>query len=540
MAGKEIKYSEKAREKILKGVDTLADAVKVTLGPKGRNVLIEKSWGSPKTTKDGVTVAKEIELEDKFENMGAQMVKEVASKTSDVAGDGTTTATILAQAIYREGSKLVAAGSNPMAIKRVIDKAVDLVVDGLKKISNPTKEKTEIAQVGTVSANNDSTIGEIISEAMEKVGKEGVITVEEAKSMETTLEIVEGMQFDRGYLSPYFVTDAEKMEVQLDEPYILLHEKKISNMKDLVPILEQIAKMGKPLLIVAEDVEGEALATLVVNKIRGTLKGAAVKAPGFGDRRKAMLEDIAILTGGQVVSEDLGLKLENITLNDLGTAKRISIDKDNTTIVDGGGSRDALEGRVKQIRVQIEETTSDYDREKLQERLAKLIGGVAVINVGAATEAEMKEKKDRVEDALNATRAAVEEGIVPGGGVAFIRAMNALEKAEFSGDEQSGVNLVKRALEEPVRQIANNAGFEGSVVVQRVMDGNGNFGFNAETGEYEDLIKAGILDPTKVTRFALQNAASVAGLLLTTEAMVAEKPEKKKPEMPAMPPEDMY
>jgi len=467
----------------------------------------------------------------------------VASKTSDVAGDGTTTATILAQAIYREGSKLVAAGSNPMAIKRGIDKAVDLVVDGLKKISNPTKEKTEIAQVGTVSANNDSTIGaigEIISEAMEKVGKEGVITVEEAKSMETTLEIVEGMQFDRGYLSPYFVTDAEKMEVQLDEPYILLHEKKISNMKDLVPILEQIAKMGKPLLIVAEDVEGEALATLVVNKIRGTLKGAAVKAPGFGDRRKAMLEDIAILTGGQVVSEDLGLKLENITLNDLGTAKRISIDKDNTTIVDGGGTRDALEGRVKQIRVQIEETTSDYDREKLQERLAKLIGGVAVINVGAATEAEMKEKKDRVEDALNATRAAVEEGIVPGGGVAFIRAMNALEKAEFSGDEQSGVNLVKRALEEPVRQIANNAGFEGSVVVQRVMDGNGNFGFNAETGEYEDLIKAGILDPTKVTRFALQNAASVAGLLLTTEAMVAEKPEKKKPEMPAMPPEDMY
>ncbi len=540
MAGKEIKYSEKAREKMLKGVDTLADAVKVTLGPKGRNVLIEKSWGSPKTTKDGVTVAKEIELEDKFENMGAQMVKEVASKTSDVAGDGTTTATILAQAIYREGSKLVAAGSNPMAIKRGIDKAVDLVVDELKKISNPTKEKTEIAQVGTVSANNDSTIGEIIAEAMEKVGKEGVITVEEAKSMETTLEIVEGMQFDRGYLSPYFVTDAEKMEVQLEEPYILLHEKKISNMKDLVPILEQIAKMGKPLLIVAEDVEGEALATLVVNKIRGTLKGAAVKAPGFGDRRKAMLEDIAILTGGQVVSEDLGLKLENITLNNLGTAKRITIDKDNTTIVDGGGSRDVLEGRVKQIRAQIDETTSDYDREKLQERLAKLIGGVAVINVGAATEAAMKEKKDRVEDALNATRAAVEEGIVPGGGVALIRAMNALEKAEFSGDEQLGVNLVKRALEEPIRQIAKNAGFEGSVVVQRVMDGNGNFGFNAEIGEYEDLIKAGILDPTKVTRFALQNAASVAGLLLTTEAMVAEMPEKKKPEMSAMPPEDMY
>ncbi len=540
MAGKEIKYSEKAREKMLKGVDTLADAVKVTLGPKGRNVLIEKSWGSPKTTKDGVTVAKEIELEDKFENMGAQMVKEVASKTSDVAGDGTTTATILAQSVYREGVKLMAAGSNPMAIKRGIDKSVDLVVDELKKISKPTKEKTEIAQVGTVSANNDSTIGEIIAEAMEKVGKEGVITVEEAKSMETTLEIVEGMQFDRGYLSPYFVTDAEKMEVQLEEPYILLHEKKISNMKDLVPILEQIAKMGKPLLIVAEDVEGEALATLVVNKIRGTLKGAAVKAPGFGDRRKAMLEDIAILTGGQVVSEDLGLKLENITLNNLGTAKRITIDKDNTTIVDGGGSRDVLEGRVKQIRAQIDETTSDYDREKLQERLAKLIGGVAVINVGAATEAAMKEKKDRVEDALNATRAAVEEGIVPGGGVALIRAMNALEKAEFSGDEQLGVNLVKRALEEPIRQIAKNAGFEGSVVVQRVMDGNGNFGFNAEIGEYEDLIKAGILDPTKVTRFALQNAASVAGLLLTTEAMVAEMPEKKKPEMSAMPPEDMY
>jgi chaperonin GroEL len=540
MAGKEIKYSEKAREKMLKGVDTLADAVKVTLGPKGRNVLIEKSWGSPKTTKDGVTVAKEIQLEDKFENMGAQMVKEVASKTSDVAGDGTTTATILAQSIYREGTKLVAAGSNPMAIKRGIDKAVGLVVEQLKKISKPTKEKSEIAQVGTVSANNDSTIGEIIAEAMEKVGKEGVITVEEAKSMETTLEIVEGMQFDRGYLSPYFVTDAEKMEVQLEEPYILLHEKKISNMKDLVPILEQIAKTGKPLLIVAEDVEGEALATLVVNKIRGTLKGASVKAPGFGDRRKAMLEDIAILTGGQVVSEDLGLKLENITLNDLGTAKRITIDKDNTTIVDGGGTRNALEGRVKQIRVQIDETTSDYDREKLQERLAKLIGGVAVINVGAATEAEMKEKKDRVEDALNATRAAVEEGIVPGGGVAFIRAMKALEKAKIEGEAQLGINLVKRALEEPVRQIANNAGFEGSVVVGRVIDGKDGFGFNAETGEYEDLMKAGIIDPTKVTRFALQNAASVAGLLLTTEAMVAEKPEKKTSEMPAMPPEDMY
>jgi chaperonin GroEL len=540
MAGKEIKYSTTAREKMMKGVDTLANAVRVTLGPKGRNVLIEKSWGSPKITKDGVTVAKEIELEDKFENMGAQMVKEVASKTSDVAGDGTTTATLLAQAIYRDGSKLVAAGSNPMAIKRGIDKAVDLVVESLKKLSKPTKEKKEIAQVGTISANNDSTIGDVISEAMEKVGKEGVITVEEAKSMETTLEIVEGMQFDRGYLSPYFVTDPEKMESHLEEPYILLHEKKISVMKDLVPILEQIAKMGKPLLIIAEDVEGEALATLVVNKIRGTLSCAAVKAPGFGDRRKAMLEDIAILTGGQVISEDLGVKLENITLNDLGTAKRISIDKDNTTIVDGGGSRDALEGRVKQIRAQIDETTSDYDREKLQERLAKLVGGVAVISVGAATETEMKEKKDRVEDALNATRAAVEEGIVPGGGVALIRALKGLEKAKLPGEEQLGVDLVRRAIEEPVRQIANNAGFEGSVVVQRVMEGKDNFGFNAEVGEYEDLMKAGIIDPTKVTRFALQNAASVAGLLMTTEAMVAEKPEKKKPAAPQMPPEDMY
>ncbi len=540
MAGKEINYSATAREKMMKGIDTLTNAVKVTLGPKGRNVLIEKSFGSPKTTKDGVTVAKEIELEDKFENMGAQMVKEVASKTSDVAGDGTTTATILAQAIYREGSKLVVAGSNPMAIKRGIEKSIDLVVEELKKLSKPTKEKKEIAQVGTISANNDATIGDIISEAMEKVGKEGVITVEEAKSMETTLEIVEGMQFDRGYLSPYFVTEPEKMEAHLEEPYILLHEKKISNMKDLLSILEQIAKMGKPLLIIAEEVEGEALATLVVNKLRGTLKCAAVKAPGFGDRRKAMLEDIAVLTGGQVISEDLGIKLENVTLNDLGTAKRITIDKDNTTIIDGGGSRNSLEGRVKQIRVQIEETTSDYDREKLQERLAKLIGGVAVINVGAATETEMKEKKDRVEDALNATRAAVEEGIVPGGGVAFIRAMKALDKAQFPGDEHLGVDLIRKALEEPVRQIANNAGFEGSVVIQRVKEGKNNFGFNAETGKYEDLMEAGIIDPTKVARFALQNASSVAGLLLTTEAMVAEKPEKKKPAMPPMPSEDMY
>jgi chaperonin GroEL len=541
MAGKEIKYGMSAREKMMLGVDTLADAVKVTLGPKGRNVLIEKSWGSPKTTKDGVTVAKEIELEDRFENMGAKMVKEVASKTSDVAGDGTTTATILAQSIYREGSKLVAAGANPMALKRGLEKAVEIVVEELKKISKPTKEKKEIAQVGTVSANNDHTIGDIIAESMEKVGKEGVITVEEAKGMETTLEIVEGMQFDRGYLSPYFVTDPEKMEVHLDDPYILLNEKKISVMKDLIPILEQIAKMGRPLLIIAEEVEGEALATLVVNKLRGTLKVAAAKAPGFGDRRKAMLEDLAILTGGQVISEDLGLKLENVTLNDLGTAKRVSLDKDNTTIVDGGGSRKALEGRVKQIRAQIDETTSDYDREKLQERLAKLIGGVAVINVGAATEIEMKEKKDRVEDALNATRAAVEEGIVPGGGVAFLRVLKALDKLELAGEEKMGVNIIRRALQEPMRQIANNAGFEGSVVVQKVMESKGNVGFNAETGKYEDLMEAGIIDPTKVSRFALQNAASVAGLLLTTEAMVAEKPEKKKaPAMPQMPSEDMY
>jgi chaperonin GroEL len=540
MAAKEIKYSAKAREKMMKGVDILADAVKLTLGPKGRNVLIEKSWGSPKISKDGVTVAKEIELEDKFENMGAQMVKEVASKTSDVAGDGTTTATILAQAIYREGVKLLAAGCNPMSVKRGIDKAVALVVEELKKLSKPTKDKKDISQVGTISANNDSAIGDIIAEAMEKVGKEGVITVEEGKVMETTLKIVEGMQFDHGYLSPYFVTAPEKMEVHLEEPYILLNEKKISSMKDLLPILEQVAGDGKPILIIAEDVEGEALATLVVNKLRGTLHCAAVKAPGFGDRRKAMLEDIAILTGGRVISEDLGLKLENITVKDLGTAKRITIDKDNTTIIDGGCDRKALEGRVKQIRVQIEETTSDYDREKLQERLAKLIGGVAVINVGAATETEMKEKKDRVEDALNATRSAVEEGIVTGGGVAYIRALKVFEKAQFPGEEQLGVNLIKRALEEPVRQIANNAGFEGSVVVQRVMEGKGSFGFNAETGTYEDLMKAGIVDPTKVTRFALQNAASVAGLLMTTEAMVAEKPKKERSSAPMMPPEDMY
>ncbi len=541
MAAKEIKYDVAAREKMLRGVDALANAVKVTLGPKGRNVLLEKSWGAPTITKDGVTVAKEVELEDKFENMGAQMVKEVASKTSDVAGDGTTTATILAQSIYREGSKLVAAGSNPMALKRGVDKAVALVVNELKKISKPTKDKKEISQVGAISANNDKTIGDIISEAMEKVGKEGVITVEEAKSMETTLEIVEGMQFDRGYSSPYFVTDPEKMECVLEDANILIHEKKISNMKDLLPVLEQIAKMGKPLLIIAEEVEGEALATLVVNKLRGTLRCAAVKAPGFGDRRKAMLQDIAVLTGGQVVSEDLGIKLENITVKDLGTAKRIVIDKDNTTIVDGAGSKADIEGRVRQIRAQIEETTSDYDREKLQERLAKLVGGVAVIKVGAATEIEMKEKKARVEDALNATRAAVEEGIVPGGGVAFIRCLKVLEAAKEPGEEQFGLNIVKRALEEPVRQIAINAGHEGSVIVQRVKEEQGAVGFNAETGTFEDLLEAGVIDPTKVTRFALQNAASVASLLLTTEAMVAEKPKKKNgPGMPGgagMPPD---
>lgn len=536
MAAKEIKYDMKATESMLKGINTLADVVKVTLGPKGRNVILEKSFGSPTITKDGVTVAKEIELSDKFENMGAQMVKEVASKTSDVAGDGTTTATILAQAIYAEGSKLVAAGNNPMAIKRGIDKAVEVVVSELKKISKPTKDQKEIAQVGTISANNDPTIGNIIAEAMEKVGKEGVITVEEAKSMETTLEVVEGMQFDRGYISPYFVTDPEKMEVVLSEPYMLINEKKISNMKDLLPILEQIAKMGRPLLIIAEDVEGEALATLVVNKLRGTLQCSAVKAPGFGDRRKAMLEDIAILTGGQVISEDLGIKLENVSIKDLGRAKRITIDKDNTTIVDGGGERAALEGRVKQIRAQVDETTSDYDREKLQERLAKLIGGVAVINVGAATETEMKEKKARVEDALNATRAAVEEGIVPGGGVALVRCMAALDSLKLHSDEQLGVTLIKRALEEPARQIANNAGYEGSVIVARLKEEKGATGFNAETGVFEDLLAAGVIDPTKVSRFALQNAASVAGLLLTTAAMVAEKPEEKEAKMPAMPP----
>jgi chaperonin GroEL len=533
---KQLIYNVKARESLLKGVNVLADAVKVTLGPKGRNVVIEKSFGGPTVTKDGVTVAKEIELEDKFENMGAQMVKEVASKTSDVAGDGTTTATILAQSIYYEGSKLVAAGANPMALKRGIEKTVQVVVDELKKISKPTKDQKEIAQVGTISANNDPTIGNIIAEAMNKVGKEGVITVEEAKAMETTLEVVEGMQFDRGYISPYFVTDPEKMEVLLNEPLILINEKKISNMKDLLPVLEQIAKMGKPLLIIGEDIEGEALATLVVNKLRGTLQVCAVKAPGFGDRRKAMLEDIAVLTGGQVISEDKGIKLETVSLNDLGRAKTIRVDKDNTTIVDGAGDRKALEGRVRQIRAQIEETTSDYDREKLQERLAKLIGGVAVISVGAATETEMKEKKARVEDALNATRAAVEEGIVPGGGVAFLRCIGSLQNLQLEGDEKLGLNIVKRALEEPSRQIAFNSGEEGSVVVQKIKNAEGAFGFNAETGEYEDLIEAGVIDPTKVARTALQNAASVSALMLTTECMVAEIPkEKEAPPMGGMP-----
>ena len=525
---KEIIFDQSARNRILKGVNTLADAVKITLGPKGRNVVIEKSFGAPIITKDGVTVAKEIELQDRFENMGAQMVKEVASKTSDVAGDGTTTATLLAQSIYREGSKLVAAGHNPMGVKRGIDKAVGVVLEELKKMSKPTKDKKEIAQVGTISANNDETIGNIIAEAMDKVGKEGVITVEEAKGMETTLEVVEGMQFDRGYLSPYFVTDPERMEVVLDRPAILLCEKKVSVMKDLVPLLEQVAQAGRSLLIVAEEVEGEALATLVVNKLRGTLKVAAVKSPGFGDRRKAMLEDIAVLTGGKVISEDLGVKLESVELDQLGEARRITIDKDNTTIVDGRGAKKEIEGRVKQLRTQIEETTSDYDREKLQERLAKLVGGVAIVQVGAATEMEMKEKKDRVEDALHATRAAVEEGVVPGGGVALLRTVPAVSKLKLSEDQRVGVDIVKRALEEPIRQIAENAGVEGSIVVDRVRNGKDGFGFDAAKEEYADLWKAGIMDPTKVVRSALQNAASVASLLLTTEALVAEKPKEEK------------
>jgi len=530
---KELKFEQEARNSILEGVNILADVVKVTLGPKGRNVVLEKSFGAPLVTKDGVTVAKEIDLEDHFQNMGAKMVKEVASKTSDTAGDGTTTATILAQAIYREGYKVVAAGSNPMDVKRGIDTAVEEIVKELKKLSKPVKDQKEISQVGTISANNDATIGNIIAEAMDKVGKEGVITVEEAKAIETSLDLVEGMQFDRGYISPYFVTDPEKMETVLEDPYILLHEKKISNMKDILPLLEQVAKSGKPLLIIAEDIEGEALATLVVNKLRGTLKCAAVKAPGFGDRRKAMLEDIAILTGGNAIMEDVGIKLEKLRVDDLGRAKKIVIDKDNTTIVEGAGKASALEGRIKQIRVQIDETTSDYDREKLQERLAKLAGGVAVIKVGAATETEMKEKKARVEDALHATRAAVEEGIVPGGGVAYLRCLPALKKMKTEGDRKIGVEIVQRAVEAPIRQIAENAGKEGSVIVGKVREEKGAYGFDADKEEFTDMFEAGIIDPTKVVRLALQNAASVASLLITTECAIADKPKKESPMPPA-------
>src|SRR6202795_918672 len=539
MGAKLVRFSQEAREKILRGVNVLADAVTVTLGPKGRNVVLEKSFGAPNITKDGVTVAKEIELEDKFENMGAQMVKEVASKTSDIAGDGTTTATVLARAIYAEGTKMVAAGHDPMSLKRGIDRAVGAIIAELKEISKPTKDQKEIAQVGTISANNDATIGEIIAEAMNKVGKEGVITVEEAKSLETLLEVVEGMQFDRGYSSPYFVTDPDKMEAVLEDAYLLIHEKKISNMKDLLPVLESIARTSKPFLLIAEDVEGEALATLVVNKIRGTLHCVAVKAPGFGDRRKAMLEDVAILTGGKVIAEELGIKLESVTLQDLGRAKRIVVDKDNTTIIDGAGKKSEIEGRIKQIRAQIEETTSDYDREKLQERLAKLVGGVAVIRVGAATEIEMKEKKARVEDALHATRAAVEEGVVPGGGVALIRALSALDGLRAGEDEKAGIGIIRKALEDPARWIATNAGWEGSVVVDKIRNNKGPFGFNASTEEFEDLMKAGIIDPTKVVRSALQNAASVASLLLTTECMVGEKPDEKGSGAPQMPPGGM-
>ncbi|RKH13276.1 chaperonin GroEL [Corallococcus praedator] len=527
MAAKEIFFHQNARDSILRGVRILADAVAVTLGPKGRNVVIEKSFGSPTITKDGVTVAKEIDLENRFENMGAQMVKEVASKTSDKAGDGTTTATVLARAIYEEGLKLVAAGHSPMDLKRGIDKAVEVVVAELKKMSKTTTDKQAIAQVGTISANGDETIGQTIADAMEKVGKEGVITVEEAKGLETTLDVVEGMQFDRGYVSPYFVTNRDRMEVVMDDPYILISEKKVSSMQDMIPVLEQVARSGKPLLIIADDIEGEALATLVVNKIRGVLNVAAVKAPGFGDRRKEMLKDIATLTGGMVVSEELGHKYENLNLTDLGRAKRITVDKDNTTIVDGSGQKADIEGRIKLIRTQIETVTSDYDREKLQERMAKLVGGVAVINVGAATEVEMKEKKARVEDALHATRAAVEEGIVPGGGVAYIRSLKALDGLKLGGELDFGVEIIRKALTEPLRKIASNAGVEGAVVINKVKEGTGAFGFNARTETYEDLEKAGVIDPTKVERTALQNAASVASLLLTTEAMIAERPKKK-------------
>jgi chaperonin GroEL len=528
MAAKEIAFHQSAREAILRGVQTLAEVVAVTLGPRGRNVVIEKSWGSPTVTKDGVTVAKEIELDPRFENMGAQMVREVASRTSDKAGDGTTTATVLARAIYEEGLKLVAAGHGPMDLKRGIEAAVESVVGELEKLSKPTQGKKDIAQVGTISANGDATIGNIIAEAMDKVGKEGVITVEEAKGLETTLEVVEGMQFDRGYVSPYFVTNAERMEAVLEDPYILLTEKKITAMADLVPLLEQVARSGKPLLIVAEEIEGEALATLVVNKLRGTLSVCAVKSPGFGDRRKEMLKDIATLTAGQVVAEELGIKLDQVALKDLGRAKRVTVDKDDTTIVDGAGKKADLEGRIKLIRTQIEETTSDYDKEKLQERLAKLVGGVAVIQVGAATETEMKEKKARVEDALHATRAAVEEGIVPGGGVAYLRSLGAISKLKLGeGDQRSGADLVRRALTQPARRIAQNAGWDGAVVLEKIVEGEGAFGFNAQTEVFEDLVKAGVIDPTKVSRTALQNAASVASLLLTTEAMVAEKPKKK-------------
>jgi chaperonin GroEL len=540
---KQIIFSDDARGAILRGVTQLSNAVKATLGPKGRNAVIDKKFGAPTITKDGVTVAKEIELKDPWENMGAQLVKEVASKTSDVAGDGTTTATVLAHAIFREGVKNVSAGANAMEVKRGIDRAVTVVIDELKKLSKPCQSKKEISQIGTISANNDATIGELIAEAMEKVGKDGVITVEEAKSMTTSLDVVEGMQFDRGYISPYFVTDPERMECVLEDAFLLIHEKKISSMKDVLPILEQVARMGKPFVILAEEIEGEALATLVVNKLRGTLSCAAVKAPGFGDRRKAMLEDIAILTGGQVISEDLGIKLENVKISDLGRAKRVTIDKDNTTIVEGAGESSKIQGRIKQIKAQIEETTSDYDREKLQERLAKIVGGVAVINVGAATETEMKEKKARVEDALHATKAAVEEGIVPGGGVALLRCIPAVEKLKLEGDQQAGANILKRSLEEPIRQIVENAGFEGSVVVERVKKEKTNSGFDASAETYCDLLEAGIIDPTKVTRTALQNAASVASLMLTTEVMVSELPEKDS-KAPAMPPGggmgDMY